>query len=509
MGRGGRRIAELALMSSPMGMEYLMAKEAARGVKRGRGLYVGSGLYTGAGEYVPAGNDLIVDGPAGAPSAGPSGSSKSSQHIVPVFSKESDNGVIISRREYVSEIYAPAANVAFQLQSFPINPGLEGTFPWLSQLACNYDEFEMLQLIFTFKSTTTESNNSSNGQVGTVIMATNYNAAAPSFTDKVTMMQYAFANSGRLTESLIHGVECDPEKLSGSPGSYIRNNPVVSGQDLKTYDHGKFQIAVANCASAYANTSIGELWVSYTIRLRKPKFYSALGLNISKDIFVSNGNESPSGLFGQSTAQTFATALTPSTLLFGQQNNIGCKLATYTTGATNCSIVLTFPAAYKGNVRVSIAIGRPCISAVTQSSFTTAVWSDFSVGAVSGQLFKTYGNVAPIADLYGSAGYNEQLFDAPVPSIASGDGPTLAGQIYFGQCLIAHLAVNIATGNTNNQVEFVLTSALTGAAVIPQTYLEVAEYNAGFSYASTGLGASSAPVFVNAGGVVTIPAAGF
>ena len=79
----------------------------------------------------------------------------------------------------------------------------------------------------------------------------------------------------------------------------------------------------------------------------------------------------------------------------------------------------------------------------------------------------------------------------------------------FGQCLIAHLAVNIATGNTNNQVEFVLTSALTGAAVIPQTYLEVAEYNAGFSYASTGLGASSAPVFVNAGGVVTIPAAGF
>ena len=246
----------------------------------------GGGMYTGAGEYEgPDSNDLL--------------SSKSTMDVVPLFNAAApDDAVYYSRREYVSEIYGPPLIPAttnaepFVLQAFNINPGLEKTFPWLSQIAANFEEYELEQLCFTFKSTTTESGNQTNGQVGTIIMATNYNAAAANFTEKFTMMQYAHAVSGRLTESLQAFVECDPEKLSGSRGEYVRTNPVISNQDLKTYDHGKFQIAIANCTSNLSNQSLGELWVSYTIKLRKPKFYTGRGLSISKDIFLSYPNAS-------------------------------------------------------------------------------------------------------------------------------------------------------------------------------------------------------------------------
>ena len=141
------------------------------------GRVLGSGMYTGMGEYEgPDANDLL--------------STKSTMDVVPLFASETDEGIIYSKREYVSEIYGPplvgGVPQPFVLQSFAINPGLEQSFPWLSQIAANFDEYELQQLCFTFKSTTTESGNQTNGQVGTVIMATNYNAAAANFSEKFT-----------------------------------------------------------------------------------------------------------------------------------------------------------------------------------------------------------------------------------------------------------------------------------------------------------------------------------
>jgi len=413
------------------------------------GSMLGMGLYTGAGEYT---NDLINNGDANA--------------VVPQFALESDEGIVLSKREYVSEIYGPAANVPFSLQSFPLNPGLEGTFPWLSQIAMNYDEYELMQCIFTFKSTTTESTSGANGQVGTIIMATNYNAAAPPFTDKVTMMQYAFSNSERLTRSCQHGVECDPAKLSGSAGEYIRNNPVVTGQDLKTYDHGKFQIAVANCYSGYANVSIGELWVSYTVRLRKPKFYEALGLGITKDIFCSNGTE---------------TGLLPlgKNLLSGQQNNLGSKVVNDGVALTS-SITITFPAAYKGRLKV--------------------LWSLRGTGVyqLANITYATTGNVTPVKDLYGYQGVAD-VDDSPSDNVQASYS---TGFVY-----ILHIDVNLASGANNNSLRIILPAVPT---TVEQSYIDISEYNGGFSYGATGItGISSslqdAPVFINSSGVITVP----
>lgn len=421
------------------------------GLHSGKGMYTGPGLYTGEGEYQANTNHLIQ--------------SKSSMDVVPQFVAETDDGVTFSKREYVSEIYGPRAGVPFQVQSFAINPGLEATFPWLSQVAQNYDEYDMHQCIFTFKSTTTESSNSDNGQVGTVIMTTNYNAAAANFQDKAEMQRYEGACSARLTETLLHGVECDPDKLSGSRGNYIRNNPVVVGQDLKTYDHGKFQIAVANASSVYADVSLGELWVTYTVTLRKSKFYTALGLGITKDIFVSNG--------GEVLNITNSISIMGTDILKGQQNNLGCLLTQVTKG-----VQITFPASFRGYLKILLAMEG--------TGYVTTGGDPITART---------GNVSYITDLYG--GRTSQAAGEDKPSTflyTSGvDGNSLMW--------LLHIKVDIATGGINNTVT--LTTALATATTLTQTYIDISEYNSGFSGKALNINQSDAPIWVNSSNVVT------
>jgi len=432
-----------------------LKSHAMAAIDKGAGMMLGGGMYTGRGSYTD--NSLIDTGLGVA-------------EEVPSFSDTGDEtgAVVICRKEYVCDIYGPGSPTTplpFSIQAFSLNPGLEATFPWLSQIAQNYDEYSFIQLMFTFRSTTTDIGSSTNGQCGTVIMATNYNAAAPPFSEKVSMMEYDAAMSCKTTESMRHGVECDPMKLSGAEGKFVRNNPVMSAQDLKTYDHGLFQIAVANSPVEYAGESLGELWVSYKLECRKPKFYASRGLGISQDIYVSGaGTETISFPFGTQVA-----------LLSGQQNNIFTRL-TVTSG----SILLDIPASYAGFLELRL---------VCEGVTTTGV----------GMVENLFGNITRVSDMYagGSAG------DAPTywqgntaQAIAAG------GTMVF----VLHVQVQIASNGADNRIVLNWTN-LTVAPT--QSSLTISEYNSGFSYKAANIGPvgaqSLAPILTNPQGVLVVP----
>jgi len=207
---------------------------------------------------------------------------------IPQFSS-GPSSITISHKEYISDLFGPSATNTggFQSQTYGLNPGLVTTFPWLSQVAANFEEYTFGQLIFTFRSTVTDFVET-NGQVGTIIMATQYNADDTPFQSKQDMMEYDLAMSGKVSGNMLHGVECDPSQLSGAPGKYTRAGPVQQGEDIKTYDHGVLNIATSNTPAQFNNTSLGELWVSYTVQLRKPKFYVARGLAVQRDTVVGS-----------------------------------------------------------------------------------------------------------------------------------------------------------------------------------------------------------------------------
>lgn len=403
----------------------------------------------GAGEYTT--NSLI----------------NSSSADVPMVHSEADEtgAVTVSRREYIKDVFA--SGQSFSVESFPINPGLEDCFPWLSQVAANYEEYDLEQCVFTYRSTVTDIGSSTNGQCGTIMMATNYNAGAAPFDDKISMQAYDGSMSTKTTSDMLHGVECDDSKRSGADAHYVRSGPVPVGQDVKSYDHALFQIAQANVPYA-AGTALGELWVCYTVVLRKPKFAVARGDLIETDVFVSGaGSETASLPFGTQAA-----------LLRGAANSIGCEL----TLAAN-STTITFPNSYSGAVEICVMMEG---LVTTGNTFNTA---------------STTGNVLPRKDMFASSFTSGAGADAPYHQ-------TIVSATTNGGIIIYkfHFNVRPATGAVANTFT-VLTQNITTAPT--QSTITIQEITQSMSYKALAVGPlglrTDAPVLIDPSGVIVAP----
>jgi len=274
----------------------------------GQGAYAG-GSGSGGGASGVVGNQIIAGSGAPPPTS-----------EIPRFNTGSNN-VVISHKEFIGDLYAPAEAGTFTNRVLPLNPGLSTTFPWLSQVAANYDEFTIHQLVFTYRPSISDFV-ATNGQVGMVIMATQYNASDPPFESKQDMLEYDLAMDCKVSQHMYHGVECDPTKLSMGVGKYTRAGPAPHGEDLKTYDHGVLNIGVSNCPPQFTNQALGELWVTYTVELRKPKFFVTRGLAIQRDSFT-----------GATPTDQLPTGVIISSLQWGraEQNRIGGSLRSYST----------------------------------------------------------------------------------------------------------------------------------------------------------------------------------
>lgn len=210
------------------------------------------GSIFGSGSYTVDSNSLVgpaVNGP-------------------PSFLAEKDGSMIVAHREFISDI---TSSTGFILTSLNINPGQSSTFPWLSRIAANFEEYEMLGLVFEYKTTSATAVSSTNTALGVVVMATDYNVDATLFTNKQQMEAYQFSCSTSPAASVIHPVECAPGE-NVLKNMYVRTGAVPTGEDARFYDLGLFQIATVGMQAA---STIGELWVSYHVKLRKPKLLSA------------------------------------------------------------------------------------------------------------------------------------------------------------------------------------------------------------------------------------------
>jgi len=227
-------------------------------------------------------------------------------------------GTEIAHREFLSDV---SGSTDFALTAYSINPGLPSSFPWLAQLASNYEEYEMLGLVYEFRPTSGSAVSSTSSALGTVVMATNYDSQDPVFTNKQQMEAYEFSSSSVPFNLSIHPVECAKDS-SVLTRQYVRTTDIPAGQDSRFYDLGNFQIACAGMQSVY---TVGELWVSYHVRLYKPRLDVPLGANILSGHIVESTNGSataakPMGVSGGvvrsgSTLDTASLAPTSTTFV--------------------------------------------------------------------------------------------------------------------------------------------------------------------------------------------------
>lgn len=229
---------------------------AGIGSKLGSKLGAGLARLVGFGDYEVANNSLarfggIIPPGEAIPSFGVMGSSTRVRH-----------------REYLGDITVPSSPTAFKLTTYTVNPGDGFTFPWLSALAVQYQQYKFDGLIFEFR--TLASDITSGGALGAVVMASNYDVVQPAFANKIQMENSQYAVSTKPSCSMIHTMECAPGQVANNL-YYVRNSgPVTaSGTDNRMYDLANFQIATQGLPGSSGQV-LGELWVSYDVQLFKP-----------------------------------------------------------------------------------------------------------------------------------------------------------------------------------------------------------------------------------------------
>lgn len=248
---GGRFIPFMRKLPwAKIGKVGLAAARAGLGAYRGLGDYEGgtAGEAAPVTTYGPAvDNQLISGGNA------------------PISVNASDDltgDITFSHTEFVTNIVA--TTTGFQNRSFAINPGLNGTFPFLSQLARNFTLYDLEGLIFEYRPTSGEMGVSSNA-LGKVIMATNYDPDSPAFTTSRIMENYDYAVASKPSLTARHGVET-ANGQQALDMMYIRQGDQT--RDKIFTDLGTFQIATEGLPQT---GQVGELWVTYTCRLSRSK----------------------------------------------------------------------------------------------------------------------------------------------------------------------------------------------------------------------------------------------
>lgn len=363
---------------------------------------------------------------------------------IPTFSTgapDTAGDVVVTHKEYIGTLYG-GSDPSFSSQVYALNPGIANSFPWLSQIAQNYEEYSLIQCLFTFKSRVSDFA-ANNGQVGEVLMAVQYNPSDAPFADKSDLLQYALRSVGKCTADQLHGVECDPAKLSGTVGKYVRAGPPSPGQDLKTLDHGTLNVVVCGIPDAFINQPLGELFVSYTVQLRKPKQFTNKGWGAARDVWYGTSNGVVSA-----TPEVPTPSLGDVRWLKGQQNSIGTLVES--SSAPGAPIKVTFPVGYTGNVSLRVV-------ALADGANTIATYAA-----------STPNSIVPISDI--------------PPMTAGGSWASGLSTGVASECVYdAHLCIKPVVGGVDNVYSVLITPGL-GATGPGHFYVEVIEWNTRFNY---------------------------
>lgn len=221
-----------------------------------------------------------------------------------------------SRRIRNSEFVASInGSVAFDAsQKYVINPGLVGTFPWLSIQAAEWQQYRIHSMDFRYVTRTSTSS------VGSVILSPDYNAV-----DSPPTSETIASNTQDSVEDVCwRSITCklDPAAMFPlGPRKQIRIGN-ISG-DYTTYDAGRFYVCTKGQSSA---AEIGKLWVDYDIELFVPQSSPA----------QSPTSTATTAFFESSANQSMTTAV-QSTIVYDTAVNNGLSIL-------NSSGVFTPPA---------------------------------------------------------------------------------------------------------------------------------------------------------------------
>lgn len=242
---------------------------------------------------------------------------------------------VIEHSEFFADLNGTTAFTALQ---FAVNPGVSGTFPWLSQIAPNYESYLFEKLEFEYQ------NAVGSTAVGTVMLAVDYDASDPPPVDKIQLASYQdFVREAPWVPFIQKN---RPQNLRKRSSFFVRAGALSANQDIKLYDTGNLTVATQGMAGTAA---VGELYTKYRVKLMTPQLQNpAIGTSKSSRVtaagalvapVASAASNAPLIYGGNGTALT-ATATQAYSALVSITISSGATPPVLDTSASTCTIEL-------------------------------------------------------------------------------------------------------------------------------------------------------------------------
>jgi hypothetical protein len=156
----------------------------------------------------------------------------------------------IKHKEYIGAVNN---YTEFTVDSYPVNPGMATTFPWLASTAAQFEKYKFTKLSFTYNAV------AATNKTGSVMMSMDFDASDDTPLSKQSQAQTVpSAEDNVWCNNRLH-IPVDNTKR------FVRQG-VVNNTDVKTYDLGKLHVS-----SIYGDNTIGgELYVEYEVELCYP-----------------------------------------------------------------------------------------------------------------------------------------------------------------------------------------------------------------------------------------------
>jgi len=232
---------------------------------------------------------------------------------VPIMHSATET-VTIRHREYIADV--SMNGTSFTSSVFSVNPGLPSTFPFLSQIGDNFQEYSFKGLVFEYKTTSaTALVSGTNTAMGSVMLAAQYRADAPAFTNKSQLLNEMWSVDTVPSSNAVLPVECAPME-NVLARQYTRTGPV--GGDIKLFDLCTLTVATQGGQAGQTNV-VGELWASYEVEFRKPQIVGGVTPTAGLGSFATSttfSGVSPINGFANTGASTLGMTYTPNSIVF-------------------------------------------------------------------------------------------------------------------------------------------------------------------------------------------------
>jgi hypothetical protein len=241
----------------------------------------------------------------------------------------------------ISSVFGVAAGVA--LMTFNLNPALAAAFPWLAEVAKQYDSYHFNSLSFEYFTRT------NTAATGVGIMAVDPNAAASTPTTEQIISSYEGSKSfAPWTNQVIKYLG---KYLHGDDyWKYTREGP--SGQPVQNTDVGTFTLLTEGQADS---SEIGKLYVNYDVVLKTPHVdpetfsvpaHVSFLTGITQNIPVTGDVTAILDANWWNTEPNYANGLAIDTALYPYVlppgvYRIDVNFNAYWTGATHCYMTLS------------------------------------------------------------------------------------------------------------------------------------------------------------------------